>query len=293
MTSLSLSYAFTVAILWGTSFILIKATRTPSIYGLGIGLVGGVLSLLLPVLFFDITIFSPLAEPKIGLMIAFVGALRYIVGTWFFYESIKIGDVSVFMPVVSSKIIAVSILSVIIGIDTMNTLLAVAILLATAGFIIITLHVRDLEKLHRTNLIKSVVFALGTVLCWSGADIFVRQMKHIHPLVVTFGSLCFALLIYYVFIFSFKKTRMLFNMSAFDKKRHFMHGIVSFALAYFLLNLSLVKIGVIKTNIIISLRPIFASIVGYLFYKEKILFSKVCGAIILIISFILVTLSLM
>lgn len=207
-----------------------------------------------------------------------------------FYESIKVGDVSVATPIVGSKTIIVSILSVILGIEKLNFLLLAAVLLATIGFISITLHIRKLDKFQKKDLIKCVAFALATSLCWSVADILVKKIKYIHAFTITFGSLSFAFLLYFAFIFYFKKNQMVFSMPSFDKKRYFFYGVFSLALTYLLLNLSLVKIGIIKTNIIISLWPLIASLVGYSHYKEKLFFSKMFGAIMLAISFVLVIL---
>jgi len=286
----SLFYPLSVVILWGTLFILIKDTRTPPIWGIGIGLWGGVIFLSLPAFLFTASTSFRITEPKTLLMLVAIGLLRYILGTWFFYKSIKIGDVSVATPIIGSKVLIVSILSAILRIETVDILLLVAILFASAGFFSITLHIKEFEKLHKRKLIKCIVLALAAALCWSGGDIFVMKIRHIHPLMITFGSLCFSLLLYYACIFSLKKTRMILDMSGFDKKRYFLYGAFSFAVAYLLLNLSLVKLGIIKTNVIIVLWPLVASLVGYKRYKERLCFSKICGTIMLIISFILATL---
>lgn len=263
----------------------------PAIYGIGVGLTGGVLFLSLAALIFSVPLSLIFAEPKMMLMMATVGISRYILATWFFYESIKTGDMSATTPIVGSKILIVTIISLILGLETLNVLLAIAILLASAGFVTITFHIRKLEKLHRANLIKCIILAFAATLCWSVGDIFVKKINYINPLTITLGSLFFAWVLYFILIFSLRKQKMVLKMHSFDQRRYFLHGVLSLALAYFILNLSLVKIGIIKTNIVTHLWPLIASFIGYARYKEKLFFSKICGVIMLVVSFILVALS--
>lgn len=271
--------------------ILIKDTKVPAIYGLGVGLTGGLFFLSLTAIVFGLIPPLIFTEPKIMLVMAAVGICRYILATWFFYESIKFGDVSVAAPIFGSKIIIVSVISIILGMDTLNFPLVIAILLATTGFVTITFHIRKLERLHRENLINCIIFALAATLCWSAGDIFVKKIIHVSPFTITLGSLFFAWIIYFTVIISLRKQKMILKMPNFDQTRYFIHGVLSLALAYFFLNLSLQKIGIIKTNIVTHAWPIIASLVGYFYYKEKLFFSKICGAIILLVSFILVALN--
>jgi len=283
-------YPFLVALLWGTLVILIKDTKAPAVYGIGIGLTGAVFFVVLAALIFAVPL-SVIFEPKITLIMITIGLSRYLLATWFFYESIKTADISVTTPIVGSKIIIVTIISLVMGLEALSILQVIAIILATAGFITITFHIRKLEKMHRASLLKCISFALAATLCWSVGDIFVKKINYINPLTITLGSLFFAWIIYFIFILSLKKCSWVLNMSKFDKNRYFLHGVLSLALTYFLLNLSLVKFGIIRTNIVTHLWPLIASLVGYIRYREKLFFSKICGAIMLVTSFILVIFS--
>ena len=286
-----LLYPFSVALLWGTLVLLVKAVRTSSMQGLGIGLLGGVLGLCVPFFFFaHAGALSPVT-PRILLMVALAGITRYIAGTWCFYESIKMGDLSVSTPIIGFKIIIVSVLVVMLRVETITPLLVLAIILATAGFLSITLHVRFLEEIHRIHSIKSILFALAAASFWALGDIFVKKIEGVHPLTITFGSLCIALVVYYVWMGVSGKAGLVFTMPASDKIRYFIHGILSLGITYFLLNASLFKLGIARTNVIIAGWPLFASFFGYKRYKEKILFSKIAGAGLLIASFVLVAVS--
>lgn len=216
MGVLSLIYPFSVALLWSTLIILIKDTRTSSVYGMGISLIGGVtFSFLLAFLFARSSLLSVFEFSNVFL-IAAIGFMRYLLGIWFLYESIKIGDISVSIPITGYKVIIVSIMSVLLGVENFTPTLWLAVILSVAGFMVITLHIKSLTKMHRLNLIKSMLCALGAVVCWSIADIWVMKVQHIPPLTLTFGSLLFAFVCYYILVFSLRKYSVIFNMPSFE-----------------------------------------------------------------------------
>ena len=284
-------YPLLVALGWGVLFVLIKNATAPPVYGMGISLIGGCLFLLIPALIWIVHNLDLKPDYTTWLMITAIGILRYLLGTWCLYQSVRIGDVSVSTPVIGSKVILVSLLAVLIGLEKLNCFLLAAVLLAAAGFYCITFHIYGAAALHRKRLIKSILAALGAMISWSFADILVKKIGHIQPLMITFGSLSAALIAYYIVLLALQKGHEIINMNNVDKRRYFLHGILSFGGVYFLLNVSLAKVGIIRTNIVISLWPVVASIVGYSYYKELLTPSKIIGAFLLVGSIMIVILS--
>ncbi|MBU1862238.1 MAG: DMT family transporter [Candidatus Omnitrophica bacterium] len=286
------SYPLFVAISWGALIVLVKNSRSASLYGLGMSLNGGVIVLLLPTIGWVIYTSSTLPLTfNTWVIIGIIGILRYLLGTWFFFLSITVGDVTVSSPITGSKVVCVSVLSVLLGLDVINYFLIAAIILAMVGLYCITFHIKKVEKLRKENLVKGIIFAVGAMLSWSAADILVKKIHGLQALVLTFGSLAIALLFYYFIILLFKQRHKLVAMPRADKARYFVHGILSFGISYLILNLSLMELGIVRTNIIVCTWPLIASVIGYFYYNEKVTFMKIIGSVLLVGSVIITVLN--
>jgi drug/metabolite transporter (DMT)-like permease len=286
-----LLYPFCAAFIWGTALVLIKESETPVIHGLGISLMAGVVFLLPPFLHSIFSFPAWRLEPKILWQIAAIGLGRYLLGTWLYCEGLKIGTVSVVSFIVGSKIIMVSLLSVMLGVEHLNAYSLAAVFLATVGFIFLFSNMPSPRVVEGRDFLKSMLYVFSATFCWSMADILVKNIKGCPSVVVTFGSLLFSLVMYVFLVIFLKKQKIINAISARGKRQFFLYGAYSLAIAYLFLNLSLAKLGIIKTNVIIAIWPLIASWVGYRRYGEVFLFSRVAGAILVLAGCIIAIVS--
>lgn len=280
-------YPLIVILVWSILTVLIKDTSIGITYGIGIAFISGVIFVSILLFFWLGQNPSPVFTLKTLAYLAFIGVARYIIGMGFYYKSIRIGDLSISVPLSASKPFFVSIISLLFKAELLDTRLVISVIFATLGAFMLTLDTRHTARSDKKRLYKSIVLALCASLVWSISDILVKKIDYLHSTLITFGSILAAAIMYYVFIIASGKLKNLINMSTIDKKRYLLAGIFSFGLGYLLINVSIIKVGVVRTNTIIALWPVIASFIGFRKYRENLSFARVVGMFMLIACFII------
>lgn len=287
------SYPLVVALIWGVVLCLIKKTKTPPIYGLGISLVCGMSILAVAKAVAYICFNQPflIAWNIDWLYVFLVGMLRYVIGTWTLYLSVSQGDMSIATPIIATKVIFVSALSVLLGMETITVWLSIAVIFAAIGFALLSHHIEKTEHDRKKILLRSGFFAFITMIVWTIADIMVKKISTVNPLDLTLGSLLGSVIVYYALMTVTKNIKKIWSTPRRDKVLFMVHGVFSLGIVYFLMNISLFELGIIKTNIIINLWPVIASFMGFWLFKERMSTAKIIGIGLLVSSVFIVVFS--
>lgn len=280
-------YPIIVVLVWSILAVLIKDSQEGATNGLGIAFLAGVIFVSI-VLFFGIDWNSlPTFTLKTFCYLIFIGIARYIIGLGFYYKSIRIGDLSISVPLSASKPFFVSIISLFLKTELLSARLIISVIFATIGAFMLLLNIRGIAQPDKNRLYKSITLALCASLAWSISDILVKKIAYLHTTLITFSSILVAAVIYYAFIIASGRLKDLINMPSVDKKRYLFAGVFSFGLAYLLINASIIRVGVVRTNTILVLWPIISSLIGFRRYKENLSFTRIAGTVMLIVCFII------
>lgn len=272
---------------WGLVVIPLKTVKTSGLYGIGISMPVAFAILLGPTLFVILGADGLVFSARAIVFSVLTGIFQFVLGTVFYYESIRLAGISVSAPLTRLKPVLVGLIVFAIGIELLSPKLMIATVLVAIGVgILIYKSGSSDDVVDKKQRKRGIIFALLTCLCWAFGDVFVKEalVGGFSSIVVSEIALLAAILGYYAVIFLRKKQGRIFQMPSGDKIRYGIHGLVSLSIAYLAFFASIGMIGLVKAVIITACWPLVAILIGFIMFKEKFTKLTLIGIIVLIVA---------
>lgn len=272
--------------LWGVMVLPIRKAKVSGLYGLGVSIPAGVLVLLLVNGHAFRNMMMPHWPWQIWLMLLAAGACQFVLGTVFYYESVRYGELSITVPITSLKSVLVLTTVWLSGMEPVGSSLIWACVLGMSGLLLMVLQ--DRKESDAKTISKGVLFALLACASWGAGDILIKLItRECSAYSTTVWSLVFGLVIYYAGMLFGGQIRKLSSLTGRDAGWYAIHGIGSLGLGYWAFFEAIYNIGVAKAVIITTAWPLVSCLIGFLFFKEKVSMLKIMGALLLIGSAVL------
>jgi drug/metabolite transporter (DMT)-like permease len=283
MSELSYAYLLSAiaALLMGLVVIFIKLARSPGRLGIGISLATGTFAMFVlagP----DLALLTRLSYGDLALFFV-IGTLEFTLGLTMYYESIRIGDVSVAVPITRLKVLPLLAFSVLLGLEAFKwTLLGACVLVVLGGALVGAPDSRPGAQ-DRAARRLSILLAIGACLCWAVAETLLGKLPKDLPAIPTNALLlgC-ALVSYLIYAAASGAWRSLLQMPGRGVWCYMAHGIVSLSTAFVLVVRAIQIAGPPRVNVITSAYPLISAMVGWVVFRERFSATIAVGAVLLI-----------
>ena len=242
--------------------------------------------------------FSDLSVAYSNLFILFFGGITQTFSIFFFYESMRKGEISIVLPISASyPIITVLLLWSLLG-NTIGFVTGLSILILILGVMLISTDLKKLKHLHTVAGVRESVY---TLLLW-GFYFFVLEVASKKTLLfgIDFPEMTFmSLFIYsYIFtsifmlVFSIIKKGVLTKKDLKKNKKIVFREIyiqIIYLVSWLVLNYGFILGRAELIAPISSLYPAIAVILAIIFYKEKLVFNQKIGILTILLGLFLIS----
>lgn len=281
------AYAYLLAALaavcWGVVVIPLKLSRISGRLGIGISLTTGTLVMIALSGREMAQVFS--FRPALWALYAVTGGLQFTLGCMLYYEAVRIGSISVAVPITRVKAIPILFFSIALGLATFKWSLLGACVLVVLGGILIGLDANyaNRKKEERQTHRLCVLLAMISCACWSVGETLIGTLPKEIGAVATNGLLLAAgWLLYVVYAAASGTWREFRTVPLRDALCYVIHGLVSFSAAYVLFVASVKLVGPPRATCITATYPLISAVVGWLVFREKLWWNVILGALLLV-----------
>ena len=283
MTELHQAYlmAGAAALCWGVVVIFPKLSEVPGRLGVPIAMATGAI-IMFVLAGDDIRLLAQMSYAQLG-MFALTGTLQFALGSALYYESVRLGSLSVAVPITRLKVIPILFLSVAAGLETFSWPLLGACVLVVAGGVLLGAPERGADRHARNAHWLAVALAVGACICWALGETLIGMLpKHIPPVATNFMLLACGLVTYSIYAVASGAWRSVLNMPGRGIWCYMAHGVISFALAYALFVWAIQLAGPPRVVCVTSTYPLISAVIGWWAFRERFAPSLAAGALLLV-----------
>ena len=232
-----------------------------------------------------------------NLILLFVGSVMQVFAIYNFYQSMKIGEVSIVTPISGSySIITVLMLLLLLG-QKLNLMTISAIFILIIGIILTSTDLKKIKHIHTVKGVKEAVIAL---LMWGSYFFFVEVVAKDITFFLHFPATDGLTVFFYSGVF-IGFSSLIFSIlhkgqtKLRDLKKNNIFWFVLVAQLIYTVAWAVINYGVSVGNTalittISSLYPAITVILALIFYKEKLVLNQKIGILIILIGLILISL---
>lgn len=274
-----ITYAYLLALIstlcWGVIVIPLKLAGISGVLGIGVSMLTGALAM---TAFAGPEMLSVFSLPVGDLaMFPLAGTMQFFLGCMFYYESIRVGSVSIAVPVTRAKVILVLLFAILLGIEAFRWPLLWACVLVVVGGVLIGLRPKNAPPEEEgQNHRLSMVFAALSCLCWGCGETLIGLLtKDLGPVAKNGLMLWSGFIVYCLFMVVSGRWRGFLTVPLRGVLCYVSHGLVSFSIAYVFMVKAMDIAGPPRISCITSTYPLLSAVIGWMVFKER--FSPAIG----------------
>jgi drug/metabolite transporter (DMT)-like permease len=285
-------FAIGAVCIWGMSIIPIKLASAPGRVGVMVSMPVGA-----AVLFIFVAATGNFAFPSLSrgdwVCLLITGLCEYPLGTYTYYEAVKRCGITVSAPMTRLTPLIVVVVSMLMAEMGFSTLLFVSALMVFAGGGLLGVGARTEESPEaRRRLASGIFYAFLACVFWAVGNLFARRVCEVmSPLLGNLYALGMGAAAYWLLMLVTGRFRELNVLKRRDVAYYSAHGVMSFALGYTALFLSIPLLGVSLASVITGTWPAVSVVIGFALFREPMNVAKLTGIVLLIASAVLAGLS--
>ncbi len=275
-------------VLWGLVQIPIKLARAPGRTGIVVSMAAGLVSLGV-ILLMRGGLALPDASWREWLVIGLNGLCHFSVPTYLYYDAIRRAGISNASPVTRLTPVLVVIGAVALGMSQFSWGVAFSAALVFVAGMLLAKGAHDAHPVEsRRDLYAGLACAFVASVIWAVGDLLVAGLrKDLARSLVLFWGLAFSGVFHLVLLAAAGRLKELRLLAGRDYVCFGIHGLVSFAVAYWAFFESIQMLGVSTSVVITGCWPLVGVLAGIVIFRERMNLVKLAGIVLFVLSAVL------
>lgn len=284
--------AVTALLLWGLVQIPIKLARAPGRSGIVVSMATGLVSLGV-ILVVTGRMAWPSASAGEWVVICANGLCHFSLPTYLYYDAIRRAGITNASPVTRLTPVLVVAAAVALNMTPFSWGIAGSAAMVFAAGVLLGRGARASHPIEkRGDLYAGMTFAFIAAVLWAVGDILVARMRaDLARSIVLFWGLFFSGVFHLAMLAVLRRVGELRQLVARDFLCYGIHGVVSFALAYWAFFEAIQALGVAPAIVITGCWPLIGVLAGVVLFREPMNPAKVAGIALFVLSALIAALA--